>query len=186
MSDIWHGFRLVVVVVGLGIIAWAVSQFIPQIQSAATLPARVQAENALIESQALAAPTFVALSALATRSAIENEQLAAQANANATTVQAQAQAAATRQTADTWSVLASGALWVIGTLIVGVLGLVGARMVLAQRSHTAAIREAREHGGMLLLPNNHTIQFQEPKQLASGVRDSIDGARVKQGERVEK
>jgi len=181
MSDIWNGFRLVVVVIALGIIAWAVSQFIPQIQSAATLPARVQAENALIASQAEAAPTFVALSALGTRSAIENEQLAAQANANATTVQAQAQAQAIRQTADTWSALANGALWVIGTLIVGVTAFFMLRLTFAQRTHTAAIHEARKHGGTLLLPNNHELRF-EPKQLTGGVSEPLGASRTEKAE----
>lgn len=178
MSEIYNGFRLIVVVIALAIIAWFVSQAIPQFQSAATLPAKVQAENALVLAQAQAAPTFIALQVTATRTAIENETLRAQAQADATLIHANASAEAARQTALTWHTLGTGALILAGLVVIGSFGMFVMRMLFADRSHQAAIREVRKSGGTLLLPNHHEIRFLEPGQT----QKVEQGERTRQGE----
>lgn len=178
MTEIYNGFRLIVVVIALAIIAWFVSQAIPQLQSAATLPAKVQAENALVLAQAQAAPTFIALQVAATRTAIENEALHAQSQANATLIHANASAESSRQTALTWNTLGTGALILAGMGVIGLFGMVGVRMLFADRAHQAAIREVRQNGGTLLLPNHHEIRFLEPGQAQKA--EQVE--RTRQGE----
>lgn len=177
MSDIWNGFRLVVVVIVLGIIAYFAAQAIPQFQSAATLPARIEADNARLLAESAAAKTFVELQITATRTAIENESLQAQAQANAQTIEAQGAADSARMTAQTWQGVAVGGMVIAGAFVAFLFVYLGLRLWFGQRLHHDAIHAAQKTGSTLLLPNGHEVRFlpsgQEPLNVSQNGKQKV-------------
>lgn len=89
MTEIYNLFRSIVVLIFIGALVWGASQILPQAQSAATLPARIEADNARILQEAHAVPTFIALNVEMTRVAMRNTEVLANAQANAQTIAAQ-------------------------------------------------------------------------------------------------
>ena len=171
MTEIYNLFRGLVVIVFVGVCVWGVAQIIPQAQSAATLPARIESENARILQEAQAAPTFVALSVVGTRAAIENEQMRARAESQAQTIAAQGIADGERARGNA----IQSAVWgIVGVIAFGIASFVlfaVVRSAFAQRTHSNAIREASRVGGRLELPDGQAVTFEPraaPKQLPSG------------------
>lgn len=159
MSEIYNAFRMLLVVAVIGVVVYFGAQIIPQVQTAATLPARIEADNARILAESKAAQSFVELQVTATRAAIENESLQAQAQANATTITAQGQADSARLTAQTWQSVAVGGLVIAGATLCFLFFYLGLRLWLGQRVHHNAIQAAQQSGSTLLLPNGHSVQF---------------------------
>lgn len=175
MTDIWHGIRtlivIIFVVVGIGIVVWSVSKIQPAIEDAATLEARVNAQNARLNAEAAQAQTFVELQVVGTRTAIENEKLKAQAEADATTIAAQGQADSARGMVDALK----GAIYgLIGVIVfcasLFILWRVAQAAFFARATRTAVEVTARE-GGTMQLPNGHFVSFEKrapPPALGAG------------------
>lgn len=168
MTDLYNFFRGVILLAFMGVLVWGIAQLIPQAQSAATLPARIQSDNARILQEAQAAPTFVALSVTATAAAIQNESLRAQAESSAMTIAAQGTADAQRANANAIQSAVWGVVGVLAFSVAVVALLVVVRGAFASSAHSVAIREASRAGGRLELPNGHAVSFEPrvaPKQI---------------------
>lgn len=182
ISDLFNGGRLLVAALIIGAALYFVTPIIPQIVAAFTIPERINAENAQNASDAIAAPTFTALRVQATRAAIENESLQAQAQANAQTIQAQSMADSARLTAQTWQGVAVGGLVLAGAALAFLFVYLGLRLYLGQRVHHDALRAAQQSGSTLLLPNGHAVEF---KQLDAPPAQTVNPL-PKESQRVER
>lgn len=192
MTELYNFFRGAIVLAFFALVLYLGAQIVPQIQTAATLPARISADNAQSAADALAAPTYTALRVRGTAQAIENERTQAQAAADAQTIAAQGAADAARTTANALQIAVYG---VIGLLLAAVLtfgALVMFRAHSAQRTHRAALELARAGGGVLELPNGHRIAFPErvtpaqldaphPERVEISVTEQTQNARKRAG-----
>lgn len=167
MTDVWNGIRSVIVIFFILVLVagsvYGVSQIIPQYESVKTSEARINAENALLIAQAEAAPTFTFLSVEGTRVAIDNGRTLALAQANAQTIQAQGQADYSRGLIDTFKslILTGASILGVGVAIFFLLRL--GQAYIFTRPTQLAIREAKETGGSVELPNGHRVLFQKEK-----------------------
>lgn len=192
MTELYNFFRGAIVLAFFALVLYLGAQIVPQIQTAATLPARISADNAQAAADALAAPTYTALRVRGTAQAIENERTQAQAAADAQTIAAQGAADAARATANALQIAVYG---VIGFLLVAVLtfgALVLFRTRDAGHSHRAALEMARTSGGVLELPNGHRVLFPEhvttaqldaphPERIEISVTEQAQNARPRAG-----
>ena len=171
LTDIKSGIQLVIFLLFLGALAYFGSQAIPAITQATSLPARIEAENSRVVSQAnleraqsqaqiIAVPTFAQLAVKGTESAIENERIKAQAQANAQVVAAQGSADLNRSVGDAARNLVLGIFGVIGALLVGRAAL-GVFLI---------SRAEKNGGGVSVLPSGETRYFpaSNRREISSG------------------
>ncbi len=192
MTEIYNFFRGAIVLAFFALVLYLGAQLVPQIQTAATLPARISADNAQAAADVLAAPTYTALRVSATAQAIENERTQAQARADAQTIQAQGAADAQRTTANALQIAVYGLIAFLLAAVLTVGALVMLRTRDAGHSHRAALEMARTGGGVLELPNGHRVLFPEhvtpaqldaphPERIEISVTEQAQNARTRAG-----
>lgn len=164
MTEIYNAFRMGIVLVFAALVVYLGAQIVPQIQTAATLPERINAENAQQKALADAAPQFAALQLVAEHQRIENERRQAEASANAQTITAQATADAARMDAATRQTAIYGIIAVLLFVACATFAAVLIRATMADRAHQAALLLAKQYGATLELPTGERIQFRESGQ----------------------
>ena len=180
LSDIKSGVQLVIFLIFFAAGGYFLSQAIPTITQAATLPARIESENvaaqnkvalqkAQVQAEITAVPTMQALIVKATEAAIANEQTKAKAAADAQVVAAQGNADLNRKIGESVFTLIVGLIAVAVLMVATMAGF----NVWNQKRHSRALAEVARRGGILELPNGHRVQFGGTPLLTEGESSEV-------------
>lgn len=159
LSDVKAGFQIVIFLIALAIAGFFIKDAIPTITQTATLPERINAENAdlraksqLVQAQAAAqltaVPTYEMLKVVATIQAINNEKVLVQSRADATVVQANGQASLQNQIGQS-----------ILSLVFGVIALGGAFLGLRFLGGLILIHQSSKQGGSIAMLPNGEVRY---------------------------
>ena len=189
ISDIKSGIQLIIFLLFLAAIGYFLSQAMPAISQATTLPARIQQENAALadkvqlehaesEARAAAAPRFVELELKAQQAKIDAMLIEANGKANAQVIAAQGQADKDRATGQA---LLNAVLFAAVLVAVGALVFFGVQWLRNRSAHVVIKKVIQDGGGIAFLPSGEIrvlpvpVPFETPRrpELCAGAVNRV-------------